>query len=52
MKIFMSAFAAGERYINIVWFQSTDGDVDEVRHFTDPESAIQQAREARVLFTD
>ena len=27
----MSAFAAGERYINRVWSASTDGYVDEVR---------------------
>jgi len=46
----MSAFAAGERYINRVWSASTDGYVDEVRSYL--ERATQQFREARVLFTD
>ncbi|MDJ0653465.1 MAG: hypothetical protein QNJ40_04870 [Xanthomonadales bacterium] len=31
----MSAFAAGERYINRVWSASTDGYVDEVRAYLD-----------------
>jgi len=46
----MSAFAAGERYINRVWSASTDGYVDEVRSYLD--RATQQIREARVLFAD
>ena len=29
----MSAFAAGERYINRVWSASTDGYVDEVKMY-------------------
>jgi hypothetical protein len=44
----MSAFAAGERYINRVWSASTDGYVDEVHSYL--ERATQQIREARVLF--
>jgi len=44
----MSAFAAGERYINRVWSASTDGYVDEVRNYL--ERATQQFREARALF--
>ena len=44
----MSAFAAGERYINRVWSASTDGYVDEVHNYLD--RATQQIREARVLF--
>ena len=44
----MSAFAAGERYINRVWSASTDGYVDEVRNYLD--RATKQFREARVLF--
>jgi hypothetical protein len=46
----MSAFAAGERYINRVWSASTDGYVDEVRNYI--ERATQQFREARVLFAE
>ena len=46
----MSAFAAGERYINRVWSASTDGYVDEVRRYL--ERATQQIREARTLFAD
>lgn len=44
----MSAFAAGERYINRVWSASTDGYVDEVRNYL--ERATQQFREAGSLF--
>lgn len=44
----MSAFAAGERYINRVWSASTDGYVDEVRSYL--ERATQQFREAELLF--
>lgn len=44
----MSAFAAGERYINRVWSASTDGYVDEVHSYL--ERATQQIREARNLF--
>lgn len=44
----MSAFAAGERYINRVWSASTDGYVDEVRSYL--ERATHQFREARSLF--
>jgi len=44
----MSAFAAGERYINRVWSASTDGYVDEVRSYL--ERATQQFREAGSLF--
>ena len=46
----MSAFAAGERYINRVWSASTDGYVDEVHSYLD--RATMQFREARVLFTE
>lgn len=46
----MSAFAAGERYINRVWSASTDGYVDEVQTYL--ERATEQFREARVLFTE
>ena len=46
----MSAFAAGERYINKVWSASTDGYVDEVHNYLD--RATQQFREARVLFVE
>jgi len=46
----MSAFAAGERYINRVWSASTDGYVDEVHSYLD--RATQQFREARLLFSD
>ena len=44
----MSAFAAGERYINRVWSASTDGYVDEVRSYL--ERATIQFREAQALF--
>jgi len=44
----MSAFAAGERYINRVWSASTDGYVDEVRSYL--ERSTLQFREARLLF--
>ena len=44
----MSAFAAGERYINRVWSASTDGYVDEVHNYLD--RATRQFREARALF--
>ena len=44
----MSAFAAGERYINRVWSASTDGYIDEVRSYLD--RATRQFREARTLF--
>jgi hypothetical protein len=46
----MSAFAAGERYINRVWFASIDGYVDKVRGYLD--RATQQFREARALFAE
>jgi len=46
----MSAFAAGERYINRVWSASTDGYIDEVRSYL--ERATQQFREAGSLFAD
>jgi len=46
----MSAFAAGERYINRVWSASTDGYVEEVRSYL--ERATQQFREARSLFAE
>lgn len=45
----MSAFAAGERYINRVWSASTDGYEDEVRNYLD--RATRQFREARTLFS-
>jgi len=44
----MSAFAAGERYINRVWSASTDGYVDEVRAYL--EKARNQFVEADGLF--
>ena len=44
----MSAFAAGERYINRVWSASTDGYVDEVHSYL--ERARRQFREADSLF--
>ena len=44
----MSAFAAGERYVNRVWSASTDGYVDEVNRYL--ERATNQFREARELF--
>jgi hypothetical protein len=46
----MSAFAAGERYINRVWSASTDGYVDEVRSYL--ERATEQFREANILFNE
>ena len=46
----MSAFAAGERYINRVWSASTDGYEDEVRDYL--ERATEQFREARALFAE
>lgn len=46
----MSAFAAGERYINRVWSASTDGYVDEVQSYL--ERATEQFREANQLFTE
>ncbi len=46
----MSAFAAGERYINRVWSASTDGYVDEVHSYLD--RATRQFREALALFTE
>lgn len=46
----MSAFAAGERYINRVWSASTDGYVDEVRSYL--ERATHQFRDARSLFVE
>jgi len=46
----MSAFAAGERYINRVWSASTDGYVDEVRNYLN--RATEQFREARALFAE
>ena len=46
----MSAFAAGERYINRVWSASTDGYVDEVHDYL--ERATRQFREARMLFAE
>jgi len=44
----MSAFAAGERYINRIWSASTDGYEDEVRMYL--ERARQQFSEACELF--
>ena len=44
----MSAFAAGERYINRVWSASTDGYVEEVHRYLD--KARNQFREADGLF--
>ncbi|MFT5139591.1 MAG: hypothetical protein ACI9H8_002235 [Lysobacterales bacterium] len=45
----MSAFAAGERYINRVWSASTDGYVDEVHLYM--EKARYQFDEAKNLFS-
>lgn len=45
----MSAFAAGERYINRVWSASTDGYVDEVHMYL--VKARDQFREAEELFS-
>ncbi|NVJ50144.1 MAG: hypothetical protein HWE13_06055 [Gammaproteobacteria bacterium] len=44
----MSAFAAGERYINRVWSASTDGYIDEVKQYI--ERASLQFNEAAKLF--
>ncbi|NNE04643.1 MAG: hypothetical protein HKO64_08910 [Xanthomonadales bacterium] len=44
----MSAFAAGERYINRVWSASTDGYIDEVNQYL--VKARDQFREADGLF--
>jgi hypothetical protein len=44
----MSAFAAGERYINRVWSASTDGYLEEVRLYL--EKARNQFVEANGLF--
>jgi hypothetical protein len=44
----MSAFAAGERYINRVWTASADGYVDEVMAYL--EKAQRQFHEARSAF--
>lgn len=46
----MSAFAAGERYINRVWSASTDGYEDEVRGYLG--RASDQFKEAEHLFTE
>ena len=46
----MSAFAAGERYINRVWSASTDGYVDEVRAYL--KRATHHLRDARSLFAE
>ena len=46
----MSAFAAGERYINRVWSASTDGYEDEVRKYL--QRASDQFREAHELFRE
>lgn len=45
----MSAFAAGERYINRVWTASADGYVDEVMSYL--EKAQRQFHEAREAFS-
>jgi hypothetical protein len=45
----MSAFAAGERYINRVWSASTDGYVDEVQKYI--KRAREQFAEATELFS-
>lgn len=45
----MSAFAAGERYINRVWTASADGYIDEVLTYL--ERAQQQFHEAREAFS-
>jgi len=44
----MSAFAAGERYINRVWSASTDGYIDEIRLYLD--KARQQFEDAEAKF--
>ncbi len=44
----MSAFAAGERYVNRVWSASTDGYEDEVKNYL--ERAYRQFMEAQRLF--
>lgn len=44
----MSAFAAGERYINRVWTASADGYIDEVMRYLD--KALRQFAEAREAF--
>jgi len=46
----MSAFAAGERYINRVWTASADGYVDEVMSYLD--KAQRQFAEAREVFAE
>ncbi len=46
----MSAFAAGERYINRVWSASTDGYIDEVHQYL--EKARNQFADANGLFTE
>jgi hypothetical protein len=46
----MSAFAAGERYVNRVWSASTDGYIDEVQTYL--ARATEQFREAGLLFSD
>ena len=45
----MSAFGAGERYINRVWSASTGGYEDEVHRYL--ERAANQIREAPNLFS-
>ena len=45
----VSAFAAGERYINRVWSASTDGCEEEVHRYL--ERAANQFREALNLFS-
>lgn len=44
----MSAFAAGERYLNRVWTASADGYIDEIMTYLD--KAHRQFREAREAF--
>ncbi len=44
----MSAFAAGERYINRVWSASADGYVDEVNEYL--QRALNQFKDASQLF--
>ncbi len=46
----MSAFAAGERYINRVWSASTDGYEDEVHRYL--QRASDQFKEAESLFRE
>lgn len=46
----MSAFAAGERYINRVWTASADGYIDEVMAYLD--KAQRQFAEAREAFAE